>query len=66
MLDNRSNAYVEAMNAPLQAKRAPSGFRTATHIIAIAYLRMCKLKPLPANPLQLAMPKAGVLAHRCL
>jgi hypothetical protein len=67
MLDNRSNAYVEAMNGLLQqAKRAARGFRTATHFIAIAYLRMSKLKHLPANPLQLAMPKAGVLAHRCL
>lgn len=67
MLDNRSNAYVEAINGLLQqAKRAARGFRTATHFIAIAYLRMSKLKHLPANPLQLAMPKAGVLTHRCL
>ena len=67
MLDNRSNAYVEAMNGLLQqAKRAARGFRTATHFIAIAYLRMSKLKHLPANPLQLAMPKAGVLTQRCL
>ena len=67
MSGNRSNAYVEAMNGLLQqAKRAARGFRTATHFIAIAYLRMSKLKHLPANPLQLAMPKAGVLTHRCL
>ena len=67
MLDSRSNAYVEAMNGLLQqAKRAARGFRTATHFIAIAYLRMSKLKHLPANPLQLAMPQAGVLTHRCL
>ena len=67
MLDNRSNAYVEAMNGLLQqAKRAARGFKTATHFIAIAYLRMSKLKHLPANPLQLAMPKPGVLTHRCL
>ena len=67
MLDNRSNAYVEAMNGLLQqAKRAARGFRTATHFIAIAYLRMSKLKHLPANPLQLAIPKADVLTHRCL
>ena len=67
MLDNRSNAYVEAMNGLLQqAKRAARGFRTATHFIAIAYLRMSKLKHLPSNPLQLAMPQAGVLLHRCL
>ena len=67
MLDNRSNAYVEAMNGLLQqAKRAARGFRTATNFIAIAYLRMSRLKHLPANPLQLAMPPGGVLVHRCL
>ena len=67
MLDNRSNAYVEAMNGLLeQAKRAARGFRTASHFIAIAYLRMSKLKHLPANPLQPAMPQPGVLIHRCL
>ena len=67
MLDNRSNAYVEAMNGLLQqAKRAARGFRTASHFIAIAYLRMSKLKHLPSNPLLPALPKAGVLIHRCL
>ena len=67
MLDNRSNAYVEAMNGLLQqAKRAARGFRTASCFIAIAYLRMSKLKHLPANPLQPAMPQPGVLIHRCL
>ena len=67
MLDNRSNAYVEAMNGLLQqAKRAARGFRTASNFIAIAYLRMSKLKHLPSNPLHLAMPQAGVLTHRCL
>jgi transposase len=67
MLDNRSNAYVEAMNGLLQqAKRAARGFRTATYFIAIAYLRMSKLKHLPANPMQLAMPQGGGLTHRCL
>lgn len=67
MLDNRSNAYVEAMNGLLQqAKRAARGFRTATYFISIAYLRMSKLKHLPANPMQLAMPQAGGLTHRCL
>jgi len=51
MLDHRSNAYVEAMNGLLQqAKRAARGFRTARHFIAIAYLRMARLKHLPANP----------------
>ena len=51
MTDNRSNAFVEAMNGLLQqAKRAARGFRTATNFIAIAYLRMSKLKHLPAHP----------------
>lgn len=67
MLDNRSNAYVEAMNGLLQqAKHVARGFRTATHFIAIECLRMSKLNHLPGNPLQLAMPKAGVITHRCL
>ena len=51
MVENRSNAFVEAMNGLLQqAKRAARGFRTSTNFIAIAYLRMSKLKHLPANP----------------
>jgi len=67
MLDSRSNAYVEAMNGLLQqAKRAARGFRTASHFIAIAYLRMSKLKHLPSNPLMPALPQADVLIHRCL
>jgi transposase len=67
MLDNRSNAYVEAMNGLLQqAKRAARGFRTASHFINIAYLRMSKLKHLPSNPLQPALPQGSVLVHRCL
>lgn len=67
MLDNRSNAYVEAMNGLLQqAKRAARGFRTATNFIVIAYLRMSKLKHLPSNPLVPALPKYNVLIHRCL
>jgi transposase len=68
MLDNRSNAYVEAMNGLLQqAKRAARGFKTATNFIAIAYLRMSKLKHLPSNPLVPAVsPKYSVLIHRCL
>jgi len=66
MLDNRSNAYVEAMNGLLQqAKRAARGFRTATNFISIAYLRMSKLKHLPSNPLVPALPKYNVLIHRC-
>ena len=52
MLDDRSNAYVEAMNGQLQlAKRAARGFRTSKNFIAIAYLRMSKLKHLPPNPM---------------
>lgn len=51
MVEHRSNAYVEAMNGLLQqAKRAARGFRTAANFIAIAYLRMSKLKHLPAHP----------------
>jgi len=68
MLDNRSNAYVEAMNGLLQqAKRAARGFKTATNFIAVAYLRMSKLKHLPGNPLESAVsPNYRVLVHRCL
>ena len=52
MLDDRSNAYVEAMNGQLQlAKRAARGFRTSRNFIAIACLRMSRLKHLPQNPL---------------
>ena len=58
MIDNRSNAFVEAMNGLLQqAKRAARGFRTATNFIAIAYLRMSKLKHLPAHPFAPATAK---------
>jgi transposase len=67
MLDNRSNAYVEAMNGLLQqAKRAARGFKTAANFIAIAYLRMSKLKHLPNNPLQPAAPIGNRLVHRCV
>ena len=53
MLAGRSNAYVEAMNGQLQlAKRAARGFRTSTNFIAIAYLRMSRLKHLPQSPLR--------------
>ena len=51
MLDRRSNAFVEAMNGLLQqAKRAARGYRTAANFIAVAYLRMSKLKHLPPHP----------------
>ena len=57
MLDGRSNAYVEAMNGMLQqVKRAARGFRTVKNFVAIAYLRMAKLKNLPQNPMQPAEP----------
>ena len=52
MLDGRSNAYVEAMNGMLQqVKRAARGFRTLKNFVAIAYLRISKLKNLPTNPM---------------
>lgn len=58
MTDNRSNAFVEAMNGLLQqAKRAARGFRTAKNFIAIAYLRMSKLKHLPPHPFASAAPR---------
>ena len=51
MLDHRSNAFVEAMNGLLQqAKRAARGFRTSKNFIAVAYLRLSRLKHLPAHP----------------
>nr|WP_246309696.1 transposase [Hydrogenophaga aromaticivorans] len=67
MKQGRSNAFVEAMNGLMQnAKRAARGFRTSTNFIAIAYLRMSKLKHLPANPFEHAAPRfAGLSTHRC-
>lgn len=57
MLDGRSNAYVEAMNGLLQqTNRAARGFRTVANFIAIAYLRMARLKHQPTNPLRAAVP----------
>ena len=51
MLDHRSNAFVESMNGQLQqAKRAARGYRTSKNFIAIAYLRLSRLKHLPAHP----------------
>jgi transposase len=55
MLDHRSNAFVESMNGQLQqAKRAARGYRTAKNFIAIAYLRLARLKNLPAHPFSAA------------
>lgn len=52
LMDNRSNAYVEAMNGLLQqAKRAAKGYRNINTFITIAYLRMGKLDHLPQNPM---------------
>ena len=57
-IDNRSKAFVEAMNGLLQqAKRAAHGFLTSTNFVATAYLRRSKLKHLPAHPFALAAPK---------
>lgn len=67
MLDGRSNAYVEAMNGLLQqTKTAARGLRTVENFIAIAYLRMSKLKHLPANPFVPAAPRSTAYAHRFL
>lgn len=67
MRQGRSNAFVEAMNGLLQnAKRAARGFRTSRNFIAIAYLRMSKLKHLPDNPFEHAAPRfAGCTTHWC-
>jgi transposase len=56
MLDHRSNAFVESMNGQLQqAKRAARGYRTSKNFIAIAYLRLSRLKHLPAHPFAAAV-----------
>ena len=54
------------MNGLLQnAKRAARGFRTTENFIAIAYLRMSKLKHLPTNPLAQAASRGyGITVHR--
>jgi len=58
MVDHRSNAFVEAINGLLQqAKRAARGFRTSANFIAIAYLRMSKLKHLPVSTFATAAVK---------
>jgi transposase len=67
MQQGRSNAFVEAMNGLMQnAKRAARGFRTSKNFIAIAYLRLSKLKHLPINPFEHAAPRsAGLTTHWC-
>lgn len=58
MTDHRSNAFVEAMNGLLQqAKRAARGFRTSKNFIVVAYLRLSRLKHLPAHPFAPARPQ---------
>ena len=66
MLDNRSNAFVEAVNGLMQqAKHVARGFRTATHFINIACLRLSKLTHLPPSPFVPALPlSAGLTIHR--
>ena len=57
MLDHRSNAFVESMNGQLQqAKRAARGYRTAKSFIAVAYLRLSRLKNLPNHPFSAVAP----------
>lgn len=67
MQQGRSNAFVEALNGLLQnAKRAARGFRTSRNFIAIAYLRLSKLKHLPDSPFEHAWPRfSGISTHRC-
>ena len=44
-------SYLVISKSPMQqAKRAASAFRTSANFIAIAYLRMSKLKHPPASP----------------
>ena len=50
----------------LQTKTAARGFRTVENFVAIAYLRMSKLKHLPANPFTPAVPLSVRQFHRCL
>ena len=56
----------DLMNGLLQhTKTAARGFRTTENFIAIAYLRMSKLKHLPDNPLVPAVPRSlGCYVHQ--
>ncbi|MDP2005272.1 MAG: transposase [Rubrivivax sp.] len=57
MLNHRSNTSVESMNWQLQnAKRAARGYRTARNFIAVAYLRLSRLRYLPAHPFSVDAP----------
>ena len=67
LLDGPSNAYVEAMNGLLQqTKTTAKSFRTLENFFDIAYLRMSKLKHLPATPFVPAAPLSIGYIHRCL
>jgi hypothetical protein len=48
-----------------KTKTAARGFRTVENLIAIAYLRMSKLKHLPDNLLVLALPPSLGRIPRC-
>jgi hypothetical protein len=53
----RRCARHESMNGQLQqAKRAARGYRTAKNFIAIAYLRLSRLKNLPDHPFTASAP----------
>ena len=48
-----------------QAKTAARGFRTVENFLAIAYLRLSKLKHLPTNPLLPAIGRDfGLVVNR--
>ena len=56
---------LETMNGMLQqTKTATRGFRTVKNFVAIAYLRMSKLKHLPKNPLSTAAPRGSATVYR--
>lgn len=56
MPENRSHAFVESMNGLMpQAQRAARGYRTSKNFLAVAYLRLPRLKHLPAHPFAAAV-----------
>ncbi len=58
MVRTQVMGFVEAVDGLLQlAERAARGFRTSANFIAIAYLRISKLKHLPASLLSPAAAK---------
>lgn len=66
MLDNRRNAYVEATTATGHASNMWVHNSLALHLYSVSHLRMSKLKHLPSNPLQPALPQGNALVHRCI